>query len=183
MFFFSSRTPLEGLTCFQLQLFHRSVYNADTIFNNDLQEGTVANRNEVIQLRNIHRIEKQIEAETVCLDLDDGISTLCWVHNLQRKGQLLGFKSRSDPPPPGSGLDQDVFVCMIQTNWQRSMFAKYGQGILCIDATHNTTMYENMNLTTLVVRDRWGHGAFSSIRDSITVLTACRHPGVLAPGI
>jgi hypothetical protein len=137
----------------------------------------------VIQLHDIRRIEKQIEAETVHLDPDNGISTLRWVHNLQRKGQLLGFKSRSDPPPLGSGLDQDIFVCMIQTNWQRSMFAKYGKGILCIDATHNTTMYENMNLTTLVVQDRWGHGEFSSVRGSVSVLTVCRYPSVLAPGI
>jgi hypothetical protein len=75
MFFFSSRTPLEGLTCFQLQLLHCGVYDADTIFDNDLQ--TVANHNKVIQLRDIRQIEKQIEAETVCLDPDNGISTLC----------------------------------------------------------------------------------------------------------
>lgn len=27
-----------------------------------------------------------------------------------------------------------------------------------IDATHNTTYYENMSLFTVLVRDRWGHG-------------------------
>jgi hypothetical protein len=47
---------------------------------------------------------------------------------------------------------------MVQTNWQCNMFRKYGGAILCIDATHNVTMYENLNLTTLVVRDKWKHG-------------------------
>jgi hypothetical protein len=49
---------------------------------------------------------------------------------------------------------------MVQTGWQRKMFEKYGGAILCIDATHNVTMYENLNLTTLVVRDKLGHGMY-----------------------
>jgi hypothetical protein len=47
---------------------------------------------------------------------------------------------------------------MIQTDWQRRMFEKYGEALMCIDATHNTTMYEHLNLTTLLVRDKWKHG-------------------------
>jgi hypothetical protein len=47
---------------------------------------------------------------------------------------------------------------MFQTGWQRRMFRKYGCQILCIDATHNTSMYENLQLTTLVVRDNYAHG-------------------------
>jgi hypothetical protein len=47
---------------------------------------------------------------------------------------------------------------MIQTDWQRSIFAKYVQALLCIYGTHNVTMYENLNLTTLLVRDKWKHG-------------------------
>jgi hypothetical protein len=52
---------------------------------------------------------------------------------------------------------------MFQTDWQRKMFDKYGKPLLCIDATHNVTMYENLNLTTLVVRDRWKHGTRFSL--------------------
>jgi hypothetical protein len=45
---------------------------------------------------------------------------------------------------------------MIQTGWQHKMYQKYSSAILCIDATHNVTMYEHLNLTTLVVRDFLG---------------------------
>ncbi|KAJ6527305.1 hypothetical protein DFH09DRAFT_935668, partial [Mycena vulgaris] len=144
-----------------LQLMHREVYDKDDIFENDLQDTVVANRAEFIELRDIRRIQKDIEAETVRLHPDDGLSTLRWVSNLRAKGHLLGFKSKSDPPPSGSGLQADVFVLMIQTGWQRRMFQKFGEALLCIDATHNTTMYENLNLTTLIVRDKWAHGTCS----------------------
>jgi hypothetical protein len=136
------------------------VYHSDDIFNYD-EEDVPADRSEFIQLSDIRRIEKEIEAESVRFHSDDGLSTLQWVKQLEAKGHLLGFKAKSDPPPPGSGLDADVFTLMLQTNWQRTMFQKYGSALLCIDATHNTTMYNNLNLTTLVVRDKWAHGLCS----------------------
>ncbi|KAJ7784158.1 hypothetical protein B0H16DRAFT_1402021 [Mycena metata] len=137
-----------------LELLHRRVYHFDAVFDCD----TPADRSEFIQLSDIRRIAKQIEAESVRFHPDDGLSTLQWIKRLDAKGHLLGFKAKSDPPPPNSGLDADVFTLMIQTNWQRHMFQKYGSALLCIDATHNTTMYNNLNLTTLVVRDKWAHG-------------------------
>jgi hypothetical protein len=143
---------------YQLHLLHRGIYDEDNLFENDIQPDSVANRSEFIQLSDIRRIEKDIEAESIRFHPDDGQSTLQWVKKLHGKGHLLGFKSKSDPPPPGSGLEADVFTLMIQTDWQRAMFRKYGWALLCIDATHNTTMYENLNLTTLVVRDKWAHG-------------------------
>ena len=35
---------------------------------------------------------------------------------------------------------------------------KVWDSLVGIDATHNTTVYKNLNLTTIVVRDDWGHG-------------------------
>jgi hypothetical protein len=43
------------------------------------------------------------------------------------------------------------------------MFAKHGEHLLCIDTTHNVTMYENLNLTTLLVRNKRGHGTTFSL--------------------
>jgi hypothetical protein len=113
---------------------------------------------QLIQLRDIHRIEKAIEAEEVQLHPDDGLSCGAWAKRLDERGHLLGFKSKVDPPPALSNLAGDVFTLMFQTGWQHCMFRKFGNRILCIDATHNTTMYENMQLTTLVVRDNHAHG-------------------------
>ncbi|KAJ7110912.1 hypothetical protein C8R44DRAFT_533129, partial [Mycena epipterygia] len=57
-----------------LHLIHQGVYDADDLFENDLTGGPVAHRAEFIQLRDIRRIEKDIEAETVRLHPDDGLS-------------------------------------------------------------------------------------------------------------
>ncbi|KAF7371998.1 SWIM-type domain-containing protein [Mycena venus] len=141
-----------------LKMLHRGVYDHDELFTQDLDENYVASCMEFIELRDIRRIEKEIEAEAIRLHPDDGQSTTLWVQRLRDKGHLLAFKSKTDPVPPGSNLAHNLFLLVIQTNWQRQIFAKYGDKLVCIDATHNVTMYENLNLTTLVVRDKWGHG-------------------------
>lgn len=151
----------------QLRIIHGGIYDHDDLFESD--KTVTAARSEFIELRDIRCIEKEIEAESVRLHPDDGESTLKWVEILRAKGHLLGFKSRTDPSPCGSDLPPDVFLLMIQTEWQRRMFAKYGEPLLCIDATHNVSMYENLNLTTLVVRDRWKHG-MSLLAPSCTTL-------------
>src|ERR1700730_5438171 len=101
---------------------------------------------------------KQIEAENIWLHHQDGQSVLEWVDHLRKSGDLLAFKSSSDPPPPGSSLAPDTFALLIQTKYQRDVFHKHGHTFAGIDATHNTTHYENMSLFSVMVRDRWGHG-------------------------
>jgi hypothetical protein len=73
---------------------------------------------------------------------------------------LLAFKCSSDPPPVNSGLAADVFILIVQTAYQRDVFQQDGHSFAGIDATHNTTQYENTSLFTVLVRDRWGHGLF-----------------------
>ncbi|KAJ7776084.1 hypothetical protein B0H14DRAFT_3508317 [Mycena olivaceomarginata] len=125
------------------------MYNRDNAAAVTLGEGTeAAARAEDRTLRDIRRIEKAIEAESVRLHPDDGQSTLRWVEKLRAEDKLLGFKAKSDLPPAGSGLDPDAFVLMLQTKWQKKKFEQYGEQLLCINATHNTTVYENLNLTT-----------------------------------
>ncbi|KAF7372258.1 SWIM-type domain-containing protein [Mycena venus] len=141
-----------------LKMLHRGVYDHDELFTQDLDTDYIASRMEFIELRDIRRIEKEIEAEAIRLHPDDGQSTILWVQRLRDKGHLLTFKSKTDPVPTGSNLALNLFLLVIQTDWQRQIFSKYGHRLVCIDATHNVTMYENLNLTTLVVRDKWGYG-------------------------
>ncbi|KAK6988248.1 hypothetical protein R3P38DRAFT_2804725 [Favolaschia claudopus] len=130
-----TREYIAGLLRFKvdpdhiLRLVHRGVYDNDNLFEEDFDDGFVASRTEFIQLRDIRRMQKEIEAETVRLHKDDGVSTLQWVERLRANGHLLGFKSKTDPPPPGSGLAPDVFSLMVQTKWQQKMFLKHGQHI------------------------------------------------------
>jgi hypothetical protein len=116
-------------------------------------------RNDFITLADVRRIEKAIEAETVCLNPDDGKSIFLWAERLRASDSLLGFKSCACPIPQGSKLAENSFVLMVQTPGQREQFHCYGnKSIVYIDGTHNTTMYQNMTLTTILVRDHWGHG-------------------------
>jgi len=79
-----------------------------------------------------------------------------------RSGHHVEVKTSSDPSPTGSGLDNNAFVLVIQTKYQRECWRKHGHRFAGIDATHNTTHYENMSLFTLLVRDQWGHGVPAS---------------------
>jgi len=112
----------------------------------------------LIVLADVRRIEKRIEAQLVRLDRDDGKSVRKWTEQLESEGSLLGFKSVSCPVPTKSGLADEVFLLAIQTKAQQTLFREFGNTLAFIDGTHNTTMYENMVLTTIIVRDNWGHG-------------------------
>ncbi|KAJ7673456.1 hypothetical protein B0H17DRAFT_947186 [Mycena rosella] len=115
-------------------------------------------RNEFITAADIRQIEKDIEAETICLDAQDGQSTVEWVDNLRKHGELLGFKGSSDAPPSSSSLATDTFALCVQTKYQRECWTKWGGKFAGLDATHNTTHYQGMSLFTVMVRDEWGHG-------------------------
>ncbi|KAJ7611272.1 hypothetical protein FB45DRAFT_760684 [Roridomyces roridus] len=149
---------------------HQGAYGDDDEVFSSLEDRLPAFRDEFVELRDVRRIIKQIEAEEIRLDSNDGRSTLRWVEKLRARGALLGFKSRTDTPPSGSGLDTDTFTLMVQTKWQQTMYEERGGGMLYIDATHNVTMYENLNLTTIIVRDEWGHGKQRTNKSSISLL-------------
>ncbi|KZP22578.1 hypothetical protein FIBSPDRAFT_657372, partial [Athelia psychrophila] len=53
---------------------------------------TTPSRDNFITSQDIRRIERGIEAETVCLHPDDGKSSLQWVDRMRAAGELLGFK-------------------------------------------------------------------------------------------
>lgn len=99
-----------------------------------------------------------IEAESIRLDKDDGESVFEWVEKLRETGEILAFKSSTGAIPEGSTLAKDSFVLVIQTDYQKEMYRKWGNNFMGIDATHNTTHYDKMSLFTMMVRDPWGHG-------------------------
>lgn len=86
------------------------------------------------------------------------MSVLEWVEHCHSNGSLLAFKASSDPVPEGFDLQPTTFALCIQTRYQCKCLEKYGNSFAGIDATHNTTYYENMSLFTVLVRDKWGHG-------------------------
>lgn len=126
-------------------------------------EKLTPHRNDFIILANVRHIEKAIEAETVQLNCDNRKSVFLWADRLHASDSLLGFKSQVCSVPLGSNLANDAFVLMIQTPSQQELFHRYGNnGIIFIDSMHNTTMYQNMILMNILVRDYWGHGTSAS---------------------
>jgi hypothetical protein len=111
----------------------------------------------------VYRIQKAIEQETICLASQDGASVLQWVEKLRAEGHYVTLKTSSDPSPSDAALPvaRDAFVLIIQTKYQQECWQKHGHTFAGLDATHNTTQYENMSLFTLLIRDKWGHGMCS----------------------
>jgi hypothetical protein len=108
----------------------------------------------------VRRVQKTIEEETIRLASQDGPSVLEWVRKLREQGHFVFLKTSSEASPVDAALPlaADSFVLIIQTKYQCECWEKHGGSFAGIDATHNTTHYENMSLFTLLARDKWGHG-------------------------
>jgi hypothetical protein len=63
------------------------------------------------------------------------------------------YKDKLNPPPLESRLQPDSFILYIQTGFQLDTFWHFGQGFIKIDATHNTTQYQDLLLFIIVARD------------------------------
>jgi hypothetical protein len=109
-------------------------------------------------MADIQRIRSILYAGTTRLSKDDGASTLLWIEQLCKNGELVSFKSCDMPVLEGSGLAPNSFCLTIQTPWQRERIKEHGERFRGIDATHKTTFYKNMTLFIVLVRDRWGRG-------------------------
>ena len=101
---------------------------------------------------------RSFESDKICLHPEDAISTRLWIDKIKSDGIQIFYKDRLDSPPPGSNLQQDIFVLCIQTAFQLDAFRRLGSGFIGIDGTHNTTNYAGLQLFTIMARDRWGHG-------------------------
>src|SRR3954447_76941 len=93
--------------------------------HNSINEAPVRH-NEFVTLADIRRIQKDIEAEVIRLDPDDGRSTAKWAEDLRSDGCLLAYKSKSCSVPPDSCLRKNLFCLVMQTHWQRDIFAVHG---------------------------------------------------------
>ena len=116
-----------------------------------------------ITMRDITRLRRIVEEDHIRLDNNDAISIRLWVTRLQQGGVEVALKDKVDPPPPGSGVEEDCFILCVQTEYQRDCFRALGSNFLSIDATHNTTQYAGVQLFTLIVRDFWGHGTLCGV--------------------
>ena len=80
-------------------------------------------RSDYIELRDIYRIKKEIDAEHINFHPDDGQSVCDWAEKLHAKKSLLGFKAKSDPAPPGSDHPGTFFLTVQTPGSARSAVA------------------------------------------------------------
>jgi hypothetical protein len=115
-------------------------------------------RDRFISPHDIARLGRSFENDKIWLHQEDAISTQMWADKLRSENARIFHKNKLDLPPPGSSLEQDAFVLCIQTPFQLDAFRHLGDSFIGIDATHNVTIYEGLQLFTIIARDRWGHG-------------------------
>ncbi|KAE9396990.1 hypothetical protein BT96DRAFT_1038174 [Gymnopus androsaceus JB14] len=92
-----------------------------------------------------------IEAETIRLASQDGMSVLKWVKDLRSQGHFVHLKTKSDPVPQGTQIEKDSFILIVQTRYQKECWQKWADNRLaCIDATHNTIHYSGMRTSEVM---------------------------------
>jgi hypothetical protein len=82
---------------------------------------------------------------------------------------ILVFKPQGSDCP-GSELKISDFLFSFQTEFQRDLLTKYGNDIVCMDATHGTNVYD-FQLITLLVVDAYGEGIPIGNREDTVLLT------------
>jgi len=95
-------------------------------------------------MKDINYIAKVLQQENIQLHPKDEISMKLWLSELKQKGAKTFCKDKLDPPPLGSRLARDLFILVIQTEFQSDAFWRLGNSIASIDATHNTTYYSGL---------------------------------------
>jgi len=115
-------------------------------------------RDRFVSPKDITRLGRLLTNDKIRLHPEDAISTQIWADKFRSKNARIFYKNKLDLPPQGSSLQQDDFILCIQTPFQLDAFRRLGDCFIGIDATHNVTIYEGVQLFTIIARDRWGHG-------------------------
>ena len=115
-------------------------------------------RDRYISPQDISRLGRLLTNDKIRLHPEDAISTQIWADKFRSENARIFHKNKVDLPPQGSSLQQEEFILCIQTPFQLDAFRRLGDYFIGIDATHNVTMYERLQLFTIIARDRWGHG-------------------------
>ena len=102
----------------------------------------------------LRNIKRQYNIDCKEKDSDDASSVLYWVEEMEREqyNPVLWFK-RQGQDSPDDGVEKNDFLLGLQTEFQKEMFVKYAQKLVCVDATHGTTAYDFQLITVLVIDD------------------------------
>ena len=140
---------------------------------------TNISREHLVTRQDIRNIKTQYNVDSISRHKDDPISVNAWVEEMTSLpyNPVLHYNSQGAPDPDCRLADTD-FLLVIQTEFQRDMFIKFGNNVLCMDSTHGTNAYD-FNLMTAIVIDEYGEGipvlwAISNRQDMETLTIAIR---------
>ncbi|KAG8976619.1 hypothetical protein FRC05_003458 [Tulasnella sp. 425] len=111
-------------------------------------------RDDLVTYDFLRRIKTEMDGLRYRQDGNDAVSVHRWVAKLRKLDCILDYHQAGDPH---DSIDSEDFSLIIQTPWQRRIFAETGEYVLCMDGTHNTQVY-GYTLFTLLSRDKYGHG-------------------------
>lgn len=127
--------------------------------------------------KDIRNISRKFNLNKASLHANDAISVDVWCQSMknledQSQNPVVFYKPQGKPCSKDLPLDEDDFMLILSTPFQKSMIKKFGSKIVCIDSTHGTNKY-NFYLTTLVIIDEYKYGnpgafCFSNKKDTLT---------------
>jgi len=112
------------------------------------------NRQDIVNVCRQYGVSPTSTTGMGSLPNDDIISVETIVNAGKEDGSILFYKPQQSPYFP---LQDDDFVLVIQSDYQRAMFEQYGSDRVCMDSTHGTTGYD-FNLTSVFVVDEMEQG-------------------------
>ena len=112
------------------------------------------NRDHLITHADLHNIKQLYNINCMEKASDDADSVLYWVQEMQCEefNPILFFKPQGQKSD-FNGVEEKDFLLALQTQFQKEMFEKHAQKLICVDATHGTTAYDFQLVTVLVIDD------------------------------
>ena len=144
-------------------------------------ENSQTNREHLISHKDINNIQKQFNIEGIRKHPNDLISVSSVVEEMDvlDYNPVLLFKQQGELPTDNcKALTKEDFVLVIQTEFQKDIFCKYGKDGVCMDATYKINDYD-FHLITLIVLDGFQEGipiawALSNREDKTHILCALK---------
>ena len=117
-------------------------------------------REHLVTLQDIQNICRQYNIDGIQRHSSDHQSVKIWIEEMSSQiynPVLLHKVQGEEPCIEMENLKKEDMLLVIQTEFQRDMMVKFGNNIVCLDATHGTTMYDFLLITAIIV-DEYGEG-------------------------
>jgi len=156
--------------------FERILEDLQRSVTNSLTESDAIKRIHLTDRQDLRNICKEFNVTaTVTKHQNDLFSVKIWVEEMRALGNdnpvlYVKFQHEEDEV-----FKKEDFVLVLMTQFQREMYLKFGNDIVCIDGTHGLNAYD-FYLYSLVIIDEFGNGVpiafcFSNLKSTLVYRT------------